>query len=68
MVVYPMPAQLRLLMDAALVGEARVFGIEALSADPLFVHLAGGRGAQPGHRLQGICAASTRRQSLLSSG
>lgn len=42
LVVYPMPAQMRLLMDAALVGEARVFGVEALSADPLFVHLAGG--------------------------
>jgi hypothetical protein len=41
-VVYPLPAQMRLLMDAAAVGEARVFGIEALSADPLFVHLAGG--------------------------
>jgi hypothetical protein len=42
MVVYPMQAQLRLLMDAAAIGEARVFGVEALSADPLFVHLAGG--------------------------
>src|SRR5881394_2972381 len=42
MVVYPMEAQLRLLMDAAAVGEHRVFGVEALSADPLFVHLAGG--------------------------
>lgn len=41
-VVYPMEAQMRLLMDATLVGEHRVFGIEALSADPLFVHLAGG--------------------------
>ena len=42
MVVYPMEAQMRLLMDAAAVGEHRVFGVEALSADPLFVHLAGG--------------------------
>ena len=42
MVVYPMQAQMRLLMDAAAVGEHRVFGVEALSADPLFVHLAGG--------------------------
>jgi hypothetical protein len=41
-VVYPMGAQLRLLLDAAAVGEARVFGIESLGADPLFVHLAGG--------------------------
>jgi hypothetical protein len=42
MVVYPMEAQMRLLIDAAAVGEQRVFGVEALSADPLFVHLAGG--------------------------
>lgn len=42
MVIYPMEAQLRLLIDAAAVGEHRVFGVEALSADPLFVHLAGG--------------------------
>jgi hypothetical protein len=41
-VVYPMGAQLRLLLDAAAVGELRVFGIEALGSDPLFVHLAGG--------------------------
>jgi hypothetical protein len=42
MVVYPMQTQMRLLMDAAAIGEARVFGVEALSADPLFVHMAGG--------------------------
>ncbi len=42
LVVYPMEAQMRLLIDAAAVGEHRVFGVEALSADPLFVHLAGG--------------------------
>jgi hypothetical protein len=42
MVVYPMPAQMRLLIDAAAIGEQRVFGVEALAADPLFVHLAGG--------------------------
>ncbi len=42
MVVYPMEAQLRLLIDAAAVGEQRVFGVEALSSDPLFVHVAGG--------------------------
>jgi hypothetical protein len=41
-VVYPMEAQMRLLMDATAVGEHRVFGVESLSADPLFVHLAGG--------------------------
>lgn len=41
-VVYPMGAQMRLLMDAVAVGEPRVFGVEALSADPLFTHLAGG--------------------------
>lgn len=42
LVVYPMEAQLRLLLDANVVGEARVFGLESLAADPLFVHLAGG--------------------------
>lgn len=42
LVVYPMPAQMRLLIDATLAGEERVFGLEALAADPLFVHLAGG--------------------------
>src|SRR6266545_6950284 len=41
-VVYPMHAQLRLLIDANAVGEGRVFGLEALAADPVFVHLAGG--------------------------
>jgi hypothetical protein len=34
---------LRLLLDAAAVGELRVFGIEALGSDPLFVHLASRR-------------------------
>lgn len=42
LVVYPMETQLRLLIDAAAAGEHRVFGIEALSSDPLFVHIAGG--------------------------
>ncbi|XXT26120.1 transposase [Sorangium sp. So ce448] len=41
-VIYPMAAQMRLLMDGALAGEERVFGIEALAVDPLFVRLAGG--------------------------
>ena len=41
-VVYPMGTQLRLLLDTYVVGEAHVFGVEALAADPLFVHLAGG--------------------------
>lgn len=41
-VVYGMPEQIRLLVDANAVGEQRVFGLEALAADPLFVHLAGG--------------------------
>jgi DDE family transposase len=41
-VVYPMGAQMRLLIDAFAVGEGRVFGLEALAADPLFVDLAGG--------------------------
>jgi len=42
LVVYPMETQLRLLIDAAAAGEHRVFGVEALSSDPLFVHIAGG--------------------------
>ena len=42
MVVYPMEAQLRLLIDAVIAGEQRVFGLESLAADPLFVKLAGG--------------------------
>ena len=41
-VVYPMAAQMRLLIDAHVAGESRVFGLEALAADPLFVRLAGG--------------------------
>jgi len=42
LVVYPMETQLRLLLDAAVAGVGRVFGLESLAADPLFVHLAGG--------------------------
>lgn len=41
-VVYQMDAQLRLLIDASVAGEDRVFGLEALAGDPLFAHLAGG--------------------------
>jgi hypothetical protein len=42
LVVYPMEAQIELLLDAAVAGEQRVFGVEALSADPVFHHMAGG--------------------------
>jgi hypothetical protein len=41
-VIYPMGAQMRLLLDMFVAGEHRVFGLEALAADPLFVLLAGG--------------------------
>jgi len=41
-VIYPMEAQLRLLIDASFAGEDRVFGLEGLAADRLVVHLAGG--------------------------
>ena len=41
-VVYPMETQMRLLIDAYVAGEQRVFGLESLAADPVFVHLAGG--------------------------
>lgn len=40
--VYSMATQLRMLIDAFLVGEDRVFGLESLAADPLFVRLCGG--------------------------
>jgi hypothetical protein len=35
--VYVMGIQLRLLIDLFVVGEFRIFGLEALAADPLFV-------------------------------
>jgi hypothetical protein len=41
-VVYPMGAQMQLLIDVAVAGGHRVFDMEMLAADPLFVHLAGG--------------------------
>ncbi len=41
-VVYPMGAQMQLLIDASVAGAQRVFDLEMLAADPLFVHLAGG--------------------------
>jgi hypothetical protein len=41
-VVYPMGAQMQLLVDASLAGAQRVFDLEMLAADPLFLHLAGG--------------------------
>jgi len=40
--VYRMGIQLRLLLDAIVADEDRVFGIEALAADRLFCRLAGG--------------------------
>jgi hypothetical protein len=40
--VYPVGAQMRLLLDMFVAGEHRVFGLESLAADPLFVQLAGG--------------------------
>jgi len=41
-VVYPMGAQLRLLLDTFVAGEGRVFAVESLAADALFLHLCGG--------------------------
>lgn len=41
-VVYPMAAQMQLLVDAWVGGAQRVLDVEMLAADPLFVHLAGG--------------------------
>jgi hypothetical protein len=40
--VYPMAAQLRMLLDLFMVGEHRVFGLENMAGDALFVRLAGG--------------------------
>ncbi len=37
----------RLLIDASVVGIPRVFGLEALAADPLLVHLQGGAFPSP---------------------
>lgn len=41
-VVYPMHTQMQLLLDASVAGARRVFDFEALAADPIFAHLAGG--------------------------
>ena len=41
-VIYRMHTVLRMLLDLFLAGEQRIFGLEALSADPLFVVLSGG--------------------------
>ena len=41
-VVYPMHAQMQLLLDATVAGAKRVFDFEWLAGDPLFTHLAGG--------------------------
>jgi hypothetical protein len=41
-VVYRMDDQIRTLVDLFVMGEHRVFGLEAAAADPLFAHLAGG--------------------------
>lgn len=41
-VVYPMHAQMQLLVDAAVVGAQRPFDFEWLALDPIFEHLAGG--------------------------
>ncbi len=41
-VVYPMAAQMQLLLDASVAGAQRIFDLEMLAADPLFLHLAGG--------------------------
>ena len=41
-VIYPMQTVMRMLLDLFMVGEHRIFGLEALAADPLFVLLCGG--------------------------
>jgi hypothetical protein len=42
MVVYPMGAQMRLMLDLHVAGDGRPFGIEAMAHDALFIRLAGG--------------------------
>ena len=37
MVIYPMETQLRLIIDATVMGEHRVFGLEGWAQNPLFV-------------------------------
>ena len=39
---YGMAQQIRMILDAHVAGVGRVFGLEALAGDPLFVRLAGG--------------------------
>jgi hypothetical protein len=46
-VVYPMGGQLRLLLDMFVAGEGRVFAVESLAADALFLHLCGGSVPSP---------------------
>jgi hypothetical protein len=41
-VVYPMGAQMQLLLDVSVAGGQRVFDLEMLATDPLFGYLAGG--------------------------
>ncbi len=41
-VVYPMAAQIQLLLDASVAGARRIFDFEVLATDPVFRHLAGG--------------------------
>jgi hypothetical protein len=41
-VVYPMGAQMRLLLDLHVGGDGRPFGLEAMAHDALFIRLAGG--------------------------
>jgi hypothetical protein len=46
-VVYPMGAQLRTLVDVFVAGEGRVFSVESLAADAVFLHLCGGSVPSP---------------------
>ncbi|MFI5299555.1 MAG: hypothetical protein ACHREM_15805 [Polyangiales bacterium] len=41
-VVYTMPTQVEMMIDAAVVGARRVFDFERLALDPLFTHVSGG--------------------------
>ncbi|MBI2374013.1 MAG: hypothetical protein HYV07_08445 [Deltaproteobacteria bacterium] len=64
--VYRVGDQIRLLVDANVVGESRVLGIEACAADPLFLQLAGGP-FRVSIQCIGIWSVSMTRESPLSS-
>lgn len=64
-VVYPMAAQLRLLMDLYVAGEGRVFGLESHAQDPVLRHLAGGFIPSIDVLYDDLCRFDAQKLSLL---